>query len=372
MSVRRIFERIFINLFGLTDLPILKIYFEQGEGEEEQEGEHVPQGEGEEEEEEEQETGHMPQDGEEQQEGEHVPQETDGGEEEQEGEHVPQGEGEEEEEEQETGHMPQDGEEQQLGEHVPQEKDEGEKEHKRKEYEEKNVPQEAQDNLPQPESQTRDQSTLFEELLMEIFQTKSTEPREEEGAVGGEVQYSETEEAAGSTQQSHQIIDFHYKEHSGTDTNGRVRCPLYHLSTYFCYWYKEAELLESHVRADHSEMVREGPDFHCLCIKENALIIIFNGEIFLYYKCFRGTMCYVSIKQIFSSDKLYKYTVTISNPVNNIPYIPVTFNVLKRNEILAQVFRQGRCLALDSTFIESCRTIYGTINMSISISEASN
>jgi hypothetical protein len=135
--------------------------------------------------------------------------------------------------------------------------------------------------------------------------------------------------------------------------NIRVTCPLFKISPTTCPWSGTLGNLETHVRDSHKDMVTKGPNFVCKSVKDKVLLVLFNAEIFLYYKCFtENGMCYAAVQQVGTTNKKYKYTVKLLSVENTIGRIVIRFLMDSIGTKFKRVFEAGRCMAIEHSVLK--------------------
>jgi hypothetical protein len=135
--------------------------------------------------------------------------------------------------------------------------------------------------------------------------------------------------------------------------NFRVRCPLFKVSPKWCAWVGTVGNLENHVTDSHADILKRGSNFDCQSVTNNALLILYNSEVFLYYKCIKDDgMWYALVQHIGITNKKYKYTIKILSVDNIINCIMFRFRTSKISETFKRIFVAGRCMAIEQTVLK--------------------
>jgi hypothetical protein len=143
------------------------------------------------------------------------------------------------------------------------------------------------------------------------------------------------------------------EEKEAVDFDLQVRCPLFRISPTSCDWCGTLGSLENHVRETHDDIIRKDSNVVCNSLRDNALIILHDEEMFLYYKCIKENgMFYATVLQVGLTSKDYKYIIKLLSVENTIGRITFRFGMHKiKDETFENVFNSGRCMAIEKTIL---------------------
>jgi hypothetical protein len=152
----------------------------------------------------------------------------------------------------------------------------------------------------------------------------------------------------------------------------RVRCPLYKIPQLNCPWIGTPGNLQNHVTHEHTDILQTGPRFKCKSLTDNGLLILYNSEIFLYYKRIEddGTW-HALVQQLGTTDKKYRYKIQLTSGDPAVENINLTFRVKNISESFERIFDSGRCMAMQQNVMKRF-VRNGEINMTITMNEISS
>jgi hypothetical protein len=150
-----------------------------------------------------------------------------------------------------------------------------------------------------------------------------------------------TEQVANTALQEHD------QEQAGPD--GKTRCPLFKIEQIKCLWLGSLESLQEHLENMHEHFIKRGPTLFCTSLTDTQFIILFNGEIFLYYKHVSDTgIMYVVVQQVGITDTRYQYKVEFNMPSvigSKISHIIHT-DMSNISESFEDIFKTRMCMSI--------------------------
>jgi hypothetical protein len=134
--------------------------------------------------------------------------------------------------------------------------------------------------------------------------------------------------------------------------NSVILCPTLKLSEAPCDWYGALRNLKNHVLSSHTNILRRGNVFDCNTLENAVCLILYRGEIFLYYKYVSHTgIMYAVVQQVGVTNKKFKYSISLygDDSVDNISFSFAVTDVSVPYEI---IFDAGRCMAMTEDRLE--------------------
>ncbi|PNF16921.1 hypothetical protein B7P43_G04203, partial [Cryptotermes secundus] len=152
------------------------------------------------------------------------------------------------------------------------------------------------------------------------------------------------------------------------DKHVNTTCPLEKIPEKSCPWVGPFHCLYKHVDNIHEDVLKKCFSFPCNSLQDKAFLILFQGEIFLYYKHFsQAGIMYAVVQQVGLTKKKYKYSIEISSldrKVRSITFTSVTDWI---SEPFKDVFNAQGCLVVSSERLVPY-VLYDKISMFVSIS----
>jgi hypothetical protein len=134
--------------------------------------------------------------------------------------------------------------------------------------------------------------------------------------------------------------------------NSALPCPTFKFSGTLCDWYGTLRNLKNHVICSHKGILRRDNVFHCRTLQKAMAVILYHGEIFLYYKHVSYTgIIYAVVQQVGTTNKKFKYTIVLSaeDSVDNMNLSFAVTNIVVPLEI---IFDAGTCMAMTEDRLE--------------------
>jgi hypothetical protein len=159
-----------------------------------------------------------------------------------------------------------------------------------------------------------------------------------------------------------------HAQEEDVDMNSIVTCPLVKVCEDICAWVGELRNLEDHVEDEHGDILCTDYVFSCNTLTNNALLLLLNKEIFLYYKYIshKGVM-FVIVQQVGVTNRTYGYTVEFLEN-NEQGDICRSFTAYKITEPFQPIFDNGRCMAINMDSLGPY-VRQGELSMSVGINE---
>ncbi|XP_023709599.1 uncharacterized protein LOC111865644 [Cryptotermes secundus] len=159
------------------------------------------------------------------------------------------------------------------------------------------------------------------------------------------------------------------KRKATQDSDSTITCPVSKIPERRCNWVGTLDSLHRHVTCDHWGIYRSGPIFRCGSFQNKVLLILFNQEIFLYYKHVTYTgIVYAVVQQVGVTNKEFKYTIKLRAEDETVENITFSFKTEKTSEPLEIIFDARRCMAMtDESLIPFVAK--HELNMTVKISE---
>jgi hypothetical protein len=148
-----------------------------------------------------------------------------------------------------------------------------------------------------------------------------------------------------------------------------VKCPLFKIPQITCYWSGVPNILVMHLEAEHRYILIRGPDFDCRFVVNNALLIMFNNEIFLYYKYVSYTIMYAVIQQVGMTNEKYEYIIELHAQDETVEDITFKLNVNPISEPFEGLFDARECMAVTIECLEPFM-VKNELNMKVKIKSA--
>jgi hypothetical protein len=131
-----------------------------------------------------------------------------------------------------------------------------------------------------------------------------------------------------------------------------VKCPLFKIPQIKCSWSGVPNILVTHLEYEHCNILVRGPDFDCKFVTNNALLIFFNEEIFLYYKYVSYTIMYAAVQQVGMRNEKYMYIMELHAQDETVEDIIFNLNVNPISEPFEAVFDARDCMAVTIECLE--------------------
>jgi hypothetical protein len=147
-----------------------------------------------------------------------------------------------------------------------------------------------------------------------------------------------------------------------------VTCPLSKIKFRHCNWCETLSTLQNHVTECHADIIRRCSTFHCKATEDTALLILYRGEVFLYYKrlSYSGHM-HVFVQQVGLTNRTYTCKVQIQSRGESED-INRQFDINRITETFEVAMDLGRCISIDSKAMEIFVSNY-EIDMVVTIKE---
>jgi hypothetical protein len=126
-----------------------------------------------------------------------------------------------------------------------------------------------------------------------------------------------------------------------------IKCPMLRIPFHKCRWSGKATILVQHLLAEHSRFLIRAPEFHCRHIMNRELLIVFNDEVFLYYKFVSHAYVYAVVQQVGLTGEKYEYTVEFRAEEDKDDNIIFTLNPHSIDLPLETIFDDFDCMAID-------------------------
>jgi hypothetical protein len=123
-----------------------------------------------------------------------------------------------------------------------------------------------------------------------------------------------------------------------------VKCPLLKIPDFTCSWSGKTTLVKLHLLTEHRNIHTAFTEFKCQGLHTRVLLILFNGEIFLYYKHISYDSMYVTVQQLDFTNEKYAFRIELlaKNVQNNISF---TSDVKSYKVPFLAVFNTPNCLS---------------------------
>jgi hypothetical protein len=153
------------------------------------------------------------------------------------------------------------------------------------------------------------------------------------------------------------------------DKYSTVTCPLSKVPEITCIWVGNLGHLERHVTNAHAAILRRCRVFRCGTFQNKVLLILFNQEIFLYYKHVSYTgIVYAVVQQVGVTNKSYRYIIELRTEDETVDNITFSFKIENTSQPLEMVFDARRCMAMTDESLEPF-VVNKELNMWVKISE---
>jgi hypothetical protein len=114
-----------------------------------------------------------------------------------------------------------------------------------------------------------------------------------------------------------------------------------------CAWVGKLGNLEEHVEDEHGDILCRDYVFGCNSLTNNALILLLNQEIFLYYKYISHSgVMFVIVQQVGVTNRKYGYTVEILASNEKDDDIYRNFTAYKITDPFDPIFDNHRCMVI--------------------------
>ncbi|PNF18194.1 hypothetical protein B7P43_G18103 [Cryptotermes secundus] len=159
------------------------------------------------------------------------------------------------------------------------------------------------------------------------------------------------------------------KREAPQDSDSTIICPVSKIPERRCNWVGTLDSLRLHFTCEHWGIYRSGPIFRCGSFQNKVLLILFNQEVFLYYKHVTHTgIVYAVVQQVGVTNKEFKYTIKLRAEDETVENITFSFKTEKTSEPLEIIFDARRCMAMtDESLIPF--VVKHELNMTVKISE---
>jgi hypothetical protein len=142
------------------------------------------------------------------------------------------------------------------------------------------------------------------------------------------------------------------RQREAVNLHSEILCPMYKISDAECDWYGTLGDLKKHVTGSHTNILLQGNVFDCRTLDSTVFIILYRGEIFLYYKYVSDTgIVYAVVQQVGVTNKKFKYSISLSAD-DSADSICFSFAVTDVNVPYEIIFDAGRCMAMTEDRLE--------------------
>jgi hypothetical protein len=153
------------------------------------------------------------------------------------------------------------------------------------------------------------------------------------------------------------------------DPEIHIICPLFKI-TRMCDWFGRLKHLVTHVRESHRDIFRRGSNFEFESADQKVLLILFNGEIFLYYQVFsEGGHLYAAVQQVGTTDRKYNYKIRVLSYEEGTDDIKQIFRTKSTGVSFRVIFDAAICLAIGKDRLDPYMK-NNSINIRVRIIEA--
>jgi hypothetical protein len=159
------------------------------------------------------------------------------------------------------------------------------------------------------------------------------------------------------------------EENGGEEMNlySMRTCPLFRIEAQDCAWSGPAKHMETHLIETHTHLIRSGPTFECQSLKTTVLIILFDSEIFLYYKrVSKDGHCLAFVQQFGATNNRYMYEIRVHTEDETVPDLRYIFRMTSVGFDIEELYIAERCLIASETQLAPFITESG-IDMTVTI-----
>jgi hypothetical protein len=150
-----------------------------------------------------------------------------------------------------------------------------------------------------------------------------------------------------------------------------VTCPLLKIPQKTCPWIGSLRQLKEHVVWTHSGILKTVSTFQCTSLHTTALLILFNEELFLYYKFISDYgHWYAVVQQVGTTNKKYMYKIKLHSEDETVPDRVYIFRVTSIREDFEVLFDAPRCFASTDQNMEPFITEHG-VDMRVTLKRPS-
>jgi hypothetical protein len=134
--------------------------------------------------------------------------------------------------------------------------------------------------------------------------------------------------------------------------NFEIPCPTAKIPEAPCYWYGTPRNLKNHVLSSHTNILYRGNVFNCNTLDNAVYLMLYRGEVFLYYKYVtdNGNM-YAVVQQAGVTNKKFKYSITLYGD-DSEDDISFSFAVTDVSVPYEMIFDACRCMAMSEDLWE--------------------
>jgi hypothetical protein len=148
----------------------------------------------------------------------------------------------------------------------------------------------------------------------------------------------------------------------------KIKCPLFKVAPFHCPVSEPATSLVEHLLSKHRYILIQEPEFDCEHVAIRVLLILFDNEVFLYYKHISQTSMHVLVQQVGLTNEKYKFRIELSawDAEDNINF---TGNATSIDEDFETVFNTYDCLTINLDNLDKFAT-NSDIDMKVKITRA--
>lgn len=151
--------------------------------------------------------------------------------------------------------------------------------------------------------------------------------------------------------------------------NTKVACPLFKIPHNRCAWVGRLGNVKTHMILQHNNLLWYGSTFKCTSLHTIASAIIFNSELFLYYKFITEYgHWYTVVQQVGTTNRKYRYKIKLCSEDETVPDRIYIFRVTKITLGFEVLFDARRCFTSIDDYLEPFVTENG-IDMTVEITE---
>jgi hypothetical protein len=153
------------------------------------------------------------------------------------------------------------------------------------------------------------------------------------------------------------------------DVDGAYVCPLTKIGKHMCLFSGNILELSRHVRNAHNDILLTGCTFQCTSVITTVFLILFDSELFLYYKQINDGNWHVILQQVGLTNKKYRYKIRLHSEDETVPDHLYTYRMTNVEEEFSTIFDARRCLVSTDDRLEPFIT-NDRIDMTITITES--
>ncbi|KAJ9590526.1 hypothetical protein L9F63_016428 [Diploptera punctata] len=137
-------------------------------------------------------------------------------------------------------------------------------------------------------------------------------------------------------------------QHSSICPYKITACPLHYISHVKCPWMGCLSKVIKHLKAFHNEHVEYVSIFLCKSMMNTYKLVIFNGEVFLYYKMVKYGVLYALVRRIGLTSQTYRCVFSLKHHDRcKRESITISTPVLVLDKQLDEIFDSGTCLIIE-------------------------